>query len=196
MNGSVRDGLDLQIRGIFLDLDDTLVGTREANFDAYRMACATEGLSLSAEAFARTWGSDSRKFLPTIFHGIQADSVDRIRKAKTEIYRDVLGTTRLNHPLVDFVRSVSSQMTVALVTTAKRANALALIDMHDLSTLFDFAVFGDDVATGKPHPECYLQALSTSKLSSREVIAFEDSPHGIQAANDAGINVIKINYFA
>ena len=50
----------------------------------------------------------------------------------------------------------------------------------------------DQVVMAKPNPEAYLKALELSGLHSYEVLAFEDSISGIQAAKAAGIQVLKI----
>ena len=46
------------IKGFFFDLDDTLVGTKEANFHAYKEALADAGITFSYDDFLRTWGED------------------------------------------------------------------------------------------------------------------------------------------
>jgi HAD superfamily hydrolase (TIGR01509 family) len=183
------------IRGVFIDLDDTLVGTREANYRAYRRACQSGGLELTRAAFAANWGRDSRSFLPEVFDGLPIDAVERIRDEKKRVYVEELASTRVNAPLVDFVRSLPD-VVVVLVTTAKRENAEGVIELHGLGGLFHHRVFGDDVSLGKPSPECYLRALELAGLDAASAVAFEDSDHGIASATAAGVATIRVEYFA
>jgi len=183
------------IRGVLLDLDDTLVGTREANYEAYRLACELQGLVFTRADFASQWGRDSRAFLRDVFGGVSDVVVERIRSDKRALYPQQLTSSRLNEPLVSFVRSLPD-VTVVLVTTAKRENAEVVLRLHHLDDLFDHRVFGDDVSQGKPHPECYLRALEIAGLEPSSALAFEDSEHGIRAASAAGIPTIKVKYFA
>lgn len=50
----------------------------------------------------------------------------------------------------------------------------------------------DDVSIRKPHPEPYEQTLAECGLQAAEVVAFEDTPTGIESARLAGIPVIGL----
>jgi len=183
------------IRALMLDLDDTLVGTKEANYQAYRLACERQGLAFTRADFAANWGRDSRVFLREVFDGVPDHIFERIRTDKQAFYPEQLTESRLNEPLVSFVTSLTD-VTLILVTTAKRQNAELVLRLHGLDELFDFRVFGNDVVHGKPHPECYLRALEICNLQPSSALAFEDSAYGIQSASAAGIPTIRVEYFA
>ncbi len=51
---------------------------------------------------------------------------------------------------------------------------------------------GDDVHDSKPNPEIYLKAISQSGFDASQIIVFEDSKNGIQACNNAGIDVVYV----
>jgi sugar-phosphatase len=50
----------------------------------------------------------------------------------------------------------------------------------------------DDVPVGKPAPDAYLLGAERLKLPPDKVLAFEDAPSGIAAANRAAIHVIAL----
>ena len=54
------------------------------------------------------------------------------------------------------------------------------------------AAFGDDVANGKPAPAIYLLAVKRLGVSAGGCLALEDSLHGIEAAERAGLTVIMV----
>ena len=57
------------------------------------------------------------------------------------------------------------------------------------------AVPGDRCAGGahtRPKSEFYLDALTRLDVASGEAIAFEDSPHGVRAAREAGVACVAI----
>lgn len=65
------------------------------------------------------------------------------------------------------------------------------------SHLFDFfehncSVPSDDVLCGKPNPEGYLLALERLRVNATEVVVFEDSRVGSQAACNAGITQVYV----
>ena len=61
-----------------------------------------------------------------------------------------------------------------------------------LASYFDCIKTGDDVTHSKPHPELYLAALDCLGVEPEQAIALEDSPHGVHAAQRAGIFCVAI----
>jgi HAD superfamily hydrolase (TIGR01509 family) len=61
-----------------------------------------------------------------------------------------------------------------------------------LISYFDCIKTGDDVTHAKPHPELYLAALDCLGVQPEQALALEDSPHGVRAAQRAGIFCIAI----
>lgn len=49
-----------------------------------------------------------------------------------------------------------------------------------------------DVKQGKPSPEIYLKTMETLEVKPEEVLIFEDSPVGFQAAKDSGAKYIPV----
>lgn len=70
------------VRGVFCDLDGTLVATEKANFAAYRAALGEFGVEFTWPVFVTTWGEDSRDFLPRIAPELSAGEVAGVRAAK------------------------------------------------------------------------------------------------------------------
>lgn len=185
------------IKGFFFDLDGTLVDTHEANFRAYKQAAnEITGAELGAELKNRIKsGESSKDFLPGLLPDISSEHVDAINTRKKEVYPNHLSASTLNEYLSTFLRQMSEEYVTALVTTAKQENAEAVLKEHGIHDVFDFKIFGHDVEHMKPHPEAYLLALAKAELAADEVIAFEDSQKGIDAATAAGISTIHIRNF-
>ncbi len=185
------------IKALFFDLDGTLVDTHEANYRAYKDAIRSVTGSEPDESL-RTHiadGLSSKEFIPLVVNGASDEQVTAINAHKGKGYKSHLEHTTLNEYLAAFLRQLSPEVTTALVTTAKRHNGEAVLRAHGLSEVFDFCVFGDDVAAMKPDPEAYLLALEKAGVAADEVIAFEDSAKGIEAAEAAGIPVIHVKDF-
>jgi len=53
-------------------------------------------------------------------------------------------------------------------------------------------VAAEDVAQGKPAPDCFELAASRLGVSARDCLIFEDAPAGIAAAEAAGASVVVI----
>lgn len=185
------------IKGFFFDLDGTLVNTHESNFRAYQQAInEVVGAEVGEELKERIKrGESSDDFLPGVLDSVTDDQVRDIQQKKKQAYPDHLHVSELNEFLSSFLEHMSKDHVTALVTTAKRKNAEAVIKAHDIEKYFDFCIYGDDVSEMKPNSEGYLLALERAKLQPDEVIAFEDSDKGMQAALGAGIRAILIRSF-
>lgn len=184
------------IRGFFFDLDGTLVDTHQANYEAYKKALSDIGVSITFDDFKRTIGKQARDFLPELAPNISEAQMEHVAHHKAHYYKELMHLSRCNEQLVSFIDAMTAHHTVALVTTAKKQNALAVLAHHKLTEKFDIIITADDVEHSKPAPDGYLLALELSGLSSNEVVAFEDSQSGIDAASAAKISVVHIKDFA
>jgi HAD superfamily hydrolase (TIGR01509 family) len=185
------------IKAFFFDLDGTLVDTHKANVAAYSEAIFQVTSKEPSESLYEHIknGTSSKDFLPSVVEGITEENLRDINDKKKELYLDHLHKSVLNDFLSNFLKQVFLHSVTVLVTTAKKDNALAVLRHHELEDYFTYMVFGDDVDNMKPHPDAYLLALEKTGLQIGEVLAFEDSEKGVEAANAAGINVVHIRTF-
>lgn len=187
----------IMIKGLFFDLDGTLVNTYEADFLAYRDAIReATGITVEREAFMSTNGMEMRKKLELLTPDVTSEQVEMIATGKKKFYKNYMHETTPNESLLAFLKDMAEHHTTALVTTAKQQNAEAVLGEYGISDLFDIKVFGDGVVNAKPHPESYLKALELTGLSADEVLAFEDSTSGLESAHAAGIKTIHVRSFA
>lgn len=86
----------------------------------------------------------------------------------------------------------SKNIPYALVTSTIKEKASKVLTHFNLYHRFKFIFFGDDVVDSKPNPEIYLKAVSQSGLNKHEILVFEDSRNGIEACNNAGVDVVYV----
>ncbi len=186
------------IKGFFFDLDGTLINTHGANLSAYESASKEVIPHLKPEVDMGELikkGYSSRDFLRMVYPAITDTELDAVNETKRKHYPKYMHNTQANEFLLRFIDNMSPGAVIALVTTAKKENALTVLRHHNIENIFDCIVFGDDVRSMKPDPEAYQLALEKTGLVADEVIAFEDSLKGEAAAIGAGINVIRIRNF-
>lgn len=183
------------IRGFLFDMDGTLVDTHQPNFEAYRRALEDFGVSISYDDFKKTIGHQAQTFLPWLAPGLTEVDYLEIAERKAQYYQELVHLTTKNVRLVKFLDGIREENKTALVTTAKRRNALAVLRHHELLDKFDLIITAEDVAQSKPAPDAYRLALTRLGLTAKEAIAFEDSPAGAEAAEAAGIAVVPIGDF-
>jgi HAD superfamily hydrolase (TIGR01509 family) len=97
---------------------------------------------------------------------------------------------------LDFHKKVTQehQLQVGLATNADDQTLNITNKALNLSQLFGKHLYNiSHVSHPKPNPEIYLHAAQQLGLKPEQCIAIEDSPHGAQAARDAGMFCIGIN---
>jgi len=182
----------LEIQGLLLDLDGTLIQTEIANMKAYNFALEEFGLNLSLDEFQTTNGVDSSKFLSHFFPELSDFDILEIKKVKSNVYEKFLSDTYLNINLLGFIDNFFNDKKIGIVTTGKKKNVTQILDFHKIGGRFDFAVTGDDVLNQKPNPEPYFKAIKKMGLSREDILVFEDSKIGCASASAAGLRIIRV----
>lgn len=132
---------------------------------------ARQGDAADAAAYAEHHAQVTRDLLTTE-HEIISSGVDLIEGAQK------------------FLGFLSEHMPVAVASNST-ANILTLkMESYGYAPLVRTWVSSNDVPTGKPAPDMYLEAARRLGFEGHEVLAFEDSPAGAQAARDAGTKVM------
>lgn len=79
----------------------------------------------------------------------------------------------------------------AIVTSAPRALALRRLAASGIEPPA-VLVTADDIAHGKPAPDCYLAAAAKLGVDARDCLVWEDAPAGVAAGEAAGAAVMVI----
>lgn len=181
------------IKLLITDFDGTLVDTFHANYCAYRDALSQCGIDLDEAVYKECFGLRFEAFMERI--GVLDTTIcSKVKELKMQYYPHYFNQLVPNVPLIEFFKaSRRSGVQVAIASTARKENLMNVLDYLGISTIFDFILSGADVKKGKPSPEIYLKALSKAQVEASQALIFEDSQVGIEAAESAGINYIKIN---
>ncbi|KAF7803546.1 bifunctional riboflavin kinase/FMN phosphatase [Senna tora] len=82
---------------------------------------------------------------------------------------------------------------MALASNSPRENIEAKISYHDgWKNSFSVIIGGDEVRTGKPSPEIFLEAAKGLKVEPSSCLVIEDSIPGVTAGKAAGMEVIAV----
>jgi sugar-phosphatase len=150
--------------------------------------------------WARRRGLDFAALLPTI-HGVRAiDTVRRLaipgldpfveaKIIEREEVEDVDGVTPIAGAIAFLAALPADRWTV--VSSAPRTLARARLSAAGIPVPFAM-VGGENVAAGKPAPDCYLLGAKRLGFEARDCIVFEDAAAGIASAIAAGAEVVVI----
>jgi HAD superfamily hydrolase (TIGR01509 family) len=82
---------------------------------------------------------------------------------------------------------------IALATMSHREQVNRVLAILDLRKQFDFIATRDDVRQGKPDPEIYTLVAQNLAVTPEKCLVIEDSATGVQAAINAGMQVIAVS---
>lgn len=86
-----------------------------------------------------------------------------------------------------------SNLPIGLATNAPKQVCNTVLSCLDIEAYFNSIQTADDVAKTKPHPEIYLKSAENLQVEPHHCLVFEDSPTGVKAAHEAGMQVIYVN---
>jgi HAD superfamily hydrolase (TIGR01509 family) len=84
----------------------------------------------------------------------------------------------------------------ALVSNSSRAIVNEVLKNIGYENIFEYTLCGDEVSRKKPDPEMYnmvLKYFKSLRVPKEQIIVFEDSPAGAQAAINAGLNPLIVS---
>jgi sugar-phosphatase len=150
--------------------------------------------------WARRHGLDVAAFLPTI-HGVRSvDTVRRLALPGVDPEAEADAITRAEMEDVDGIDAIAGAADFlaslpsnrwAVVTSAPRLLAERRLEAAGLPVP-PLMITAEDVANGKPAPDCYLLAAERLGYRAGECLVFEDAMPGIEAAEAAGATVVVI----
>ena len=91
-------------------------------------------------------------------------------------------------------RAAARGIPLGLATSSHRHLCQLKLQKRSWAGVFDTIVCGDDeqLAAGKPAPDIFLLCAARMKVAPGDVVAFEDSRNGIEAARAAGMTVVAV----
>ena len=205
------------IQAILFDLDGTLVQTEKLKALSYatavqRLLGLPEPDPRAIEAYREIVGATrdvaSRHVMESL--GLEADlrplmtkygaseSWEVLTAMRKAIYDDIVADpqvirdNRWPHTLELLRIAKESHCRTGLATMSYREEAMRVLRALDVEGSLDVVLTREDVQEPKPRPEIYLLAAEKLGVPPSECLVLEDSPNGVRAGVDAGMNVIAV----
>lgn len=181
-------------RAIAFDFNGTLSHDEPLLLAIYQQLFAEQGLPLTEAEYLGTLAGNTEEAIIGTWLGVEGAELERLMEERIERYRRVADGSTVPQPVRDAVRHAAARVPVAIVSGAFRREIEPVLELAGIAACFDAIVTADDVTHGKPHPECYLRAVSAlgGHLEPQDVVAFEDTEAGVAAACDAGVRCIAV----
>ena len=182
------------IRAVVFDLDGVLLDSEHV-WDEVREALARErGGRWHRRAQADMMGMSSPEWSRYMHDVIGlAEAPEEI---SAEVVRRMDARYAESLPLIDgaveAVRRVAGSFRLALASSSNRPLIDTVLESSGLAALFETTVSSEEVPSGKPAPDVFLEATRRLGVEPGACAAVEDSGNGIRSARAAGMRVVAI----
>lgn len=183
------------IRAILFDFNGTLSDDEPVLYSIYAELFAEQGKPLSPSDYADRLAGHSDEGIVARWLGASHSRIDELVARRVALYRErVADGSSIGATVRAAVHAAAERVPVGVVSGAARAEIEPVIRAAGLAGAISFVVAAGDVARGKPDPEGYLRALELigRGVQAHQVLVFEDTEAGLEAAKGAGMRVVGI----
>lgn len=153
------------------------------------------GTGMSMERMKEECYGKNNELLERIFPGrYSEEEKNKMSYEKEKAYQNAFRPNlKLIDGLDDFLRAAhEAGIKMGISSAAIMFNINFVLDGTNTRQYFDAVVSADDVETSKPHPETFLKAAQQLNVEPEDCLVFEDSPKGVEAAQNAGMKAVVI----
>jgi beta-phosphoglucomutase len=185
-------------KAFIFDLDGVIVDTAKFHFLAWKKLADSLNINFTHEINEQLKGVSRVRSLEIILSqgNVQASQEDKNNwlVQKNEDYLAFVHQMDKSEilPRVEEVLQFLKTNNQYVVLGSASKNARPILEKVNILHYFDALVDGNDVTNAKPDPEVFLQGANQVQAAYKDVIVFEDSVAGIQAANVAGMTSVGI----
>lgn len=193
------------MHAVIFDFDGVIADTEPLHFESLRLTLADIAIVLTKQDYYADYlGFDDRgcilEALRINHRPISPSLVEELMAKKATAYLTSLQNHLVIFPGVrEFVEEAASTYPLAIASGALRAEIELVLKQIGIRNAFRHITSAEDVTSGKPHPEPFLQALaglnrqhSAAPISPDSCLVIEDSLPGIRAAKAAGMKVLAV----
>lgn len=195
------------IKAILMDFNGVIIDDEPIQMKVYQEILGSEGIGLSEDDYYSCLGMDDRRFIEAAYaragKDLPAGKTAELSAAKTRRWAEhVEKELPLFEGIENFVKKMSRQFTLGIVSMAGRGEIEHVLTRTGLRANFDVIVSSADVTKCKPDAECYrtgFEVIDASRTSNghlpithRECLVIEDTPQGIQAAKNADLFALGV----
>lgn len=183
------------MRAVIFDLDGVLVDSEALQLAAWEQYVARFAQRLPRELLPRLFGrrlADAARII--VAELALPVSPERAAQERDELFLASLpGNVRSMPGAHDLIAALRARgIPLGLATSGHQRYVHLVLAELGLDDAFSVLVTGDDVARGKPAPDCYVLAAARLGAQPGSCVAIEDAPLGVAAARAAGLRCLAV----
>lgn len=180
---------------VLYDLDGTLADTRRDIINGVRYALETlKGPELTDEEIKDCVGTGLHALIKQVFRIEDEKLADRGSKLYREHYKKhMLDHTHLYAGALECLEYFKDH-TQAVITNKPNPFSSQILEALGVAHFFIAVLAGDNGLPFKPDPAAIRHLMETTGATREEVLFIGDSPIDIQAARNAGVEVVTLSH--
>ena len=184
----------MPIEAVVFDLDGVLVDSEQVWDDARRELVRRAGGRWKDRATTDMLGMSSPEWSRYMRDELGVDMEPE--EINAAVVAEVEARYRAQLPLlpgaVEAVERMAVRWPLGLATSSNREIIDLFLELSGLRERFAVAVSSEEVGSGKPAPDVYLEACARLHVDPHHAAALEDSSNGLRAAYAAGTRVVAV----
>lgn len=195
------------IKAILLDFNGVIIDDEPIQHQAYREMFAADGIDVTDEMYYARLGMDDKTFVASILEEAgkpaEFERVRELSAEKTAKWREIVSKELpLFEGIENFVRKMSRDLTLGIVSMAKREEIDFVLEKAGIADCFTTVVSAEQVTKCKPDPECYrigFRQIDLARIAQgglpmvhADCLVVEDSPPGVAAGRAADLQVLGV----
>jgi len=181
---------------VILDMDGLVLDSETTYRQAWRLAAAEVGHPLEEAFLESLFGRHADDVVRSLAAALGPD-FDRKRffqAAERHWFDRIQANGIPQMPGVCTLLNLLRERTTpyALATNSDERYARLCLRLGDLDEVFPIVVTRDQVASGKPEPDVFLEAARRLEIEPEACLVLEDSETGLHAAGAAGMRAVLI----
>lgn len=194
-------GANQGIQAIAFDMDGTLVDTESVNWQIVKEGLEAEGLTLTERDKHNYMGTTIQGYCENMLKEHKVKNAEQkalaISESKIERFPQLLkeGKIKLFTRVIKLLEELAKKedLKIALVTNSKRDAMEMIKDHFKLGPFFNLSYGREDAKNQtKPNPYIYRRIIKEFGIEPNQLLVFEDSETGIEAASKAEATVMAI----
>lgn len=178
---------------LIFDFDGLLMDTESTLLDSWRHEWRQHGLELDVEGFFADHGGDVNEQRYARLAAAVGVSYDRaVSHSRRTAYREKLHAGLEPAPGIRGWIGQAAGLRLAVASSSPVDWVRGNLGRVGLLDAFEVIAGGNEVAAHKPDPAVYRLALEKLGIGPERAVAFEDTPHGVAAAQAAGLRCVAV----
>lgn len=180
-------------QALIFDMDGTLVDSMPSHLKAWQAALEEQGLPVDIDFVGKRGGMPTPKIADEYasHFGVSFDK-DQLVKTKKATFDTLWQEVARIPASVAVAEQFQGKLPMAVGTGAERSNMQRILDNLSLTEMFTTLVSADEVKAHKPEPDTFLYAAKQMNTAPEQCLVFEDTPFGLQAAHNAGMDCVLV----